>query len=58
MKSLQLTCRCHAYKFPHRLLGGACGGPEQESDDLPWWARERAAFEHREAAALNRQSAQ
>lgn len=20
----QLTCRCEAYKFPHRKLGGAC----------------------------------
>ena len=24
----QITCRCSAYKFPHRLGGGKCSGSE------------------------------
>lgn len=25
-KRHQVTCRCSAYDFPHRFLGGACNG--------------------------------
>ena len=25
-KTFQITCRCAAYKFPHRLGGGRCDG--------------------------------
>ncbi len=27
-RRMQVTCRCHAYPFPHRLSGGRCSGEE------------------------------
>ena len=26
LEGRQITCRCNAYKFPHRLGGGRCSG--------------------------------
>lgn len=34
-------CRCDAYPFPHRELGGKCEGEPREDTEVAdrWWAR-------------------
>jgi hypothetical protein len=36
MRRSQITCRCSAYPFPHRLTGGKCSGPEWAAAYFIW----------------------
>jgi hypothetical protein len=45
----ETTCRCDAYKFPHREKSGMCEGPKPEeryygqSDDMRMWYADHAS---------------
>lgn len=45
MKKFQITCRCSAYKFPHRLSSGKCNGSQ--------WCESYYWSQHTECHACN-----
>ena len=51
------TCKCDAYKFPHREFSGTCEGKrvvEYATDTMNAWDKEELAlFNRAEAAAIN-----
>lgn len=57
MRRASSTCRCSAYRFPHREYGGRCsGGPYFDSiDDVPAGRSRHRGADDEHLAADNRE---